>query len=221
MRKPDPDYVPALRFRWLTPVYDTLIGLIMREDVWRPAMIEAVDLHPQDVVLDIGCGTGTLLIQMKAYEPEARMIGLDPDPAVLAIAKAKAVRAHADIAFFEGLGHQWPMEVANAGVSKVVSSLVLHQVPVDGKASIIDMAYRHLIPGGAMTIADYGPQSGLVRAGFFMTQMLDGFAATQANADGILPRLLTDCGFAHVTERWRVATIAGSISLYTAVKPVS
>src|SRR5262249_28237802 len=40
-------------------------------------------------VLDVGCGTGTLLHRARTDGHRGRLCGLDPDPAVLSLARAK------------------------------------------------------------------------------------------------------------------------------------
>ena len=53
-------YLPALKYRWLTPLYDPVLRRVFREDVMRARLVEQVAPHPGQRVLDRGCGTGTL-----------------------------------------------------------------------------------------------------------------------------------------------------------------
>lgn len=78
-----------------------------------------------------------------------------------------------------------------------------------------------LRPGGSLVLADYSVQrSRLMRILFRATvQTLDGVADTQPNADGVLPLLLAELGFEAV-ERATVRTPSGSISVFTALRPV-
>lgn len=57
-------YVPALRFAWLTPAYDVSVAATTREKVLIPALV-------LQRVLDLGCGTGTLAIEMARRCPQA------------------------------------------------------------------------------------------------------------------------------------------------------
>jgi hypothetical protein len=69
-------------------------------------------------------------------------------------------------------------------------------------------------------IADYGLQaSPLMRFAFRQVQTLDGYDTTQPNADGVVPELMEDVGFAGVEETQVIPTPTGSISLYRAHKP--
>ena len=79
--------------------------------------------------------------------------------------------------------------------------------------------YAVLKPGGKLVIADFGQQRTLLmRAAFRIVQLADGKQDTQPNADGIIPVLMQETGFIEVREVHVVATIAGSISIYTALK---
>lgn len=87
-------YTPALgRFasvRW----YDSVISLT-RERLWRGLLATRVAPRPEDVIVDVGCGTGSLALLLLRVEPRARLVGVDPDAEVLAIARRKARAAHA------------------------------------------------------------------------------------------------------------------------------
>ena len=148
------------------------------------------------------------------------VIGVDPDPAVLAIARAKADAAAAPIDWVHAMGDALDDIPHLAGCDRIVSSLVLHQCPVAVKSSILRQKWRLLRPGGQMFIADYGEQrSVLMRLLFRQVQVIDGFDLTEPNAMGCLPGLMEDAGFEEVAERAVVATPTGSISLHSAVKP--
>src|SRR3989304_10139655 len=83
-------YIPALSFRWLTPLYDPLLKWGMREETFKRKLIERAHIQPGEHVLDLGCGTGTLTVMLKRSAPAAHITGLDGDTEVLAIAKAQA-----------------------------------------------------------------------------------------------------------------------------------
>ncbi len=210
------EYVPALGQHWLTPLYDAAIAATTRENKWRAALIERLAPSAGDVVLDIGCGTGTLAGRIKHAAPAVTMIGIDPDPEVLKIAKSKADRRLLKIEFVEGFGDEIVEKLGSRGITKIVSSLVFHQVPFEGKESILCAAHDLLPSGGEIFVADFGEQkTGFMRACFKTVQRLDGYEYTQPNADGCLPILMKDVGFDDVKEELVLPTIVGSISLYT------
>ena len=49
-------YIPALRYDWLTPLYDPLLRWIMREEKFKRRLIAQADIQPGHRVLDLGWG---------------------------------------------------------------------------------------------------------------------------------------------------------------------
>lgn len=207
-------YVPALGLPELTGLYDTVVGLVTRERRWRGALLEALDPRDGETIVDIGCGTGSQAIAIKRARPGARVIGLDPDPAVLAIARAKAQRAGVEIDWRQGLGDQADDLIGEGVADAVISSLVLHQCDEPVKGAILRVMSRLARPGARVLIADYGRQRGLMRLLFRVVQAVDGFERTEFNAVGALPGLMRASGLSAVSELDRVATLTGSISIY-------
>ena len=212
-------YVPALGDHRLSPFYDATIALMTCERTWRRALVRQIAPEPRDVVLDIGCGTGSLAIQLKRACPSASIYGVDPDPNILTRAEEKARDADVLVHFSQGYAQDAGTIAARIRPNKLVSSLVLHQIPLAGKRMALLAALDALRPGGELHIADYGLQaSPLMRLAFRQVQTLDGYGTTQPNADGVVPELMEDVGFAGVEETQVIPTPTGSISLYRAHK---
>lgn len=209
-------YVPALGRPELTGLYDHVLALVARERRWRALLLEALKPRDGELIVDIGCGTGSQAIVIKTHCPGARVVGVDPDPAVLEIARAKARRAGVEIEWFQALGGQAADLVGAGTADAAISSLVLHQCDVPVKREILEAMARLCRPGGRVLIADYGRQRGLMRLLFRMVQAVDGFERTEFNALGKLPDLMVGCGLSDVTERERIATPTGTVSLYAA-----
>lgn len=212
-----PSFTPAAGDPKYTKYYDTVVALMTREGRWRSAAIDRLELQPRHLVVDIGCGTGSLAIRIKRVQPAVRVVGVDPDPQILAIARDKVRKAGVDVEFVSGMGDQAAELVGPGSADRVVSSLVLHQCPVPMKKAIIANMFAMLRPGGELVIADYGWQrSALMRLLFRGVQRVDGKADTQPNADGILPQLIEQAGFADVAEVQVIRTVTGSLSIYHA-----
>ncbi len=213
------EFTPAMGDSRLTPLYDFAIRWLTREHIWRDMLIQQINISASDRILDVGCGTGSLAIRLKGAEPAAEVIGLDPDDEVLCLAQQKAQSAGVNVVWRQGfLSDEMVREMTP--VSKVVSSLVLHQTPLEEKANILSAMHRILEPQGKLHIADYGLQrTKFMRIMFRRTvQRVDGIEDTQPNADGILPDLIKAAGFSDLHETKIVPTITGSISLYNAIK---
>jgi ubiquinone/menaquinone biosynthesis C-methylase UbiE len=214
-------FTPALgRAEW-TGFYDTAIAIATREGRWRRALLDAIDPQSGELILDVGCGTGTMLLALKARTPGVRLLGLDPDPDpdVLARAEKKMRGRIDDIALLTGFARDAARHVRDA--DKVYSSLVFDQAPMAEKRSGFEAILDALKPGGVFHLCDYGLQrTPLMRQLFKQVQNLDGFENTEPNARGMPPALLSQAGFDEVEERTIIPTPTGSISLYRAVKPL-
>lgn len=212
-------YVPALGDHRLSPFYDATIALMTCERTWRRAFVKQIAPEPRDVILDLGCGTGSLAVQLKKACPGASIYGVDPDPDILTRAEEKARDAGVLVHLSQGYAQDTAAIANRIRPNKLVTSLVLHQIPLAGKRMAILSAFAGLRAGGELHVADYGLQaSPLMRFAFRQVQSLDGYDTTQPNADGVLPELMQEAGFAEVKETAVIPTPTGSISLYVARK---
>ncbi len=208
-------YIPALRFHWLTPLYDPFIHRFMREDVFRPRLILEADILPGMRVLDLGCGTGTLTVLTKKSHVMAQVYGIDADPKVLAIARAKAEQAGAAVTLERGMAYRLPYN--DAWFDRVLTSLVVHHLDRSEKQRAFNEVYRVLRPGGKFVILDFGePHSGY---NWLASQVMRYTEHVDDNVRGLLPSFLMESGFKNVAEVEWFSTIVGGLSLYRAEKP--
>jgi ubiquinone/menaquinone biosynthesis C-methylase UbiE len=213
-------YIPALAYRWLTPLYDPVVRWTTRERAFKTALLAQAGLKAGDRVLDLACGTATLTIAAKQACANAQIVGLDGDPQILELARAKAQAAGVDLQFELALSHQAPL--ADASTDVVLSSLFFHHIARDAKLATFREMHRVLRPGGRIHIADWGKAANpLMRALFYLIQLLDGFKTTADNVNGLLPEFMRRSGFVDVSETVRFATPLGTIALYAARKPAS
>ncbi|WP_236122010.1 class I SAM-dependent methyltransferase [Cellulomonas palmilytica] len=136
---------------WLLPLYDPYSRLVGAERLHRRLLDEAA-LRPDEQVLEIGCGTGNLLLLAHRLTPGVVTTGLDPDRAALARAARKARRRGVDLRL--DLGYADAMPYPDESVDVVLSSLMLHHLPDEVKVAAFREVRRVLRPGGRLHLFD-------------------------------------------------------------------
>jgi ubiquinone/menaquinone biosynthesis C-methylase UbiE len=205
-------YIPALSFKWLTPIYDPLLKWGMREGSFKRLLIQETSIQPKMRVLDLGCGTGTLTLMLKRAHPEADVTGLDGDPQVLDIARAKP--GAAGIKWDLGLASSLPYP--DSAFDRVVTSLVIHHLNTDDKRLAFKEIYRVLKPGAELHVLDFGAAHAFIPG--LMTKYMRRLEQAADNFDGLIARFITEAGFGSVKETRHFVTIFGPISVWRAVK---
>jgi SAM-dependent methyltransferase len=213
-------FVPALRFRLLTPAYDMVVRWTTRERAVKGALLDSARLDDAQRLLDVGCGTGTFALAAKLRYPELEVVGVDPDPAVLARARDKVRRAGVDVSLFEGSATELP--IRDGGFDRVTSSLVFHHLMSDQKVRAASEIARVLSPDGEFHLADWvRPSNALMRVSFWAVQLLDGFDTTRDHVEGRLLELLESGGLRDVAQHRIISTPAGTMGLVSARPPAA
>jgi ubiquinone/menaquinone biosynthesis C-methylase UbiE len=208
-------YIPAAGRVGSTRMYDRSIAVTMREQRWRPLLCERVlsDVPANGQVVDVGAGTGTLAIALAHARPDVAVTAVDGDPEIIALAQRKS--GAGNVRWREGLAWDLPLETACADA--VVTSLVMHHLDRDGKQRALTEIARVLRPAGRLHIADWGrPATPLLRATFFVLQMLDGFDGTRDHAAGRIAEIVRASGFRDVRVYRRLRTVWGTLELLEA-----
>jgi SAM-dependent methyltransferase len=111
-------------------------------------------LRPGEQALDVGCGTGTLALEVARRVGRAGGVaGIDPSPEQIARARAKAARRHLPIAFEVGAIEQ--LAFPDQTFDVVLSTLMMHHLPAPLKRQGLVEIARVLKPGGRLVIADF------------------------------------------------------------------
>jgi ubiquinone/menaquinone biosynthesis C-methylase UbiE len=209
-------YLPAAGTDWLLPIYDPITKLLGVRTVHR-RLIEQAALLPGDRVLEIGSGTGNLSIQAKRLQPEAEIIGMDPDPKALTRARRKAERAGAAVRFDQGFSEELPYP--DGSFDKVLSALMFHHLQPDAKKLSLVETRRVLRPGGSFHIVDFS--DGTDRLGGFLARSHGFLARLLHQSHGYQPddtviALMREAGLREPRELDRQTHILGQITYFEA-----
>ena len=145
-------------------------------------------------MLDIGCGTGNLLLALGRERSDVELVGLDPDPRALARAARKAHRAGVAVSWRQGFAEELPYP--DGSVDSVFSSLMLHHL--HDKDALLAEVRRVLRPDGLLVLADIDGHGALDGHGFMHRRMAHN-PLIHDNA-GMVERI-TAAGFT-IEPRW-------------------
>jgi SAM-dependent methyltransferase len=135
------DYDRAIRS--FVPQYETMLDAV--------AGVLKTAAKRRAVVVDLGTGSGALAQRCLRALPQARVIGLDTDPAMLRIAAARLSSCAVDLR--HGSFSAGPLPRADA----IVASLSLHHIARARKAGFYRRVFQALSRGGLLVSADCYP----------------------------------------------------------------
>lgn len=210
-------FVSALRFKWLTPLYDFFVGITMPEKSIKQSLIDISFLTDHATVLDFGCGTATLTMMAKEHRPLVKVTGIDIDKSILNKAAEKINQKGLDIKLTDYDGEKLPFE--DNSFDRTISCLVFHHLETSVKQKILAELFRVTKKEGQLIIADFGrSNSWYQRLLFNMIRGLDGFKPTSANAKGLMPSLIDDAGFINPVIKQKFKTIFDEVQIFKAIK---
>jgi len=208
MSQPSRTYIPAAGQDWALALYDP-IAKLLGGDAAKRKLLDQVSMLPGHHVLDIGCGTGTLVIHIKQLYPDVDVVGLDPDPKALARARRKAARASVSIQFDQGFADVLPYP--DASIDCVLSSFMFHHLPGDDKEAMLREVRRVLKPVGTLNLLDFdGPDAG---ADGFLMRLPPLRHHLKDNSAGRILGLMQQAGFAGAKNVRQATILFGSLRL--------
>ena len=183
------EFLPAAGRDVFLPLYDPIVSL-MGFDSARRELISSANIEPGHHVLDIGCGTGTLVVQLKRRYGPAQVVGLDPDPKALRRARLKAVRADVSVQLDQGFANELPYE--RASFDRVFSSFMFHHLNKQERENMLREVLRILKPGGSFHFVDFIVDD--ASHGFF-DRLFRSHAQMKDNSDEQIRDLMSHGGF--------------------------
>jgi demethylmenaquinone methyltransferase/2-methoxy-6-polyprenyl-1,4-benzoquinol methylase len=128
---------------------------------WRRRAVRALELGDRPRVLDVATGTGDLAIAIARARPGATVIGLDPSPAMLAIAARKLARAGLVARVELRAGDAQALPFASCELDAATIAFGIRNVP-DRALALRELA-RVVRPGGRIAILELGePRAGVL-----------------------------------------------------------
>ncbi|UOD35570.1 bifunctional demethylmenaquinone methyltransferase/2-methoxy-6-polyprenyl-1,4-benzoquinol methylase UbiE [Deferribacteraceae bacterium V6Fe1] len=167
--------------------YDLLNRLLsFRRDVaWRRKAIKKMELIEDMLVLDLACGTGDMILELKNQVSGVNVIGADFSKNMLSIAKQKGITEPllaADAHFLPFKENSFDRIMIAFGFRNVVD-----------KQKGLENLYRVLKPGGRLCILEFSQPEGVIFPKiyrFYFTKLLPfigGLISGNKNAYSYLP----------------------------------
>src|SRR3954454_13955413 len=187
-------FKPALAFGVITPLFDIATALLGFGGWFAEEVAGLADVRPGDSVLDLGCGTAKVLAALAQRQQSARLVGVDPDPRILAIARRRLEEVGGTAELQRGYAQGLPFPAGTFDL--VLSTLVFHHLPDDTKRVTLAEMARVLRPGGRFLLIDFGrPETVVPRTLVRLGSVFDGRDNMRGNLTGCLPLMLHEAGF--------------------------
>lgn len=218
-------------FDAIAPTYELVnsVSSAGRDKYWRREMVRLAEVRPDDVLLDIACGTGDVARTFAAASTRpARIVGLDFSMSMLAQAAVRPVeKGH----FIQGDALSLPIE--NESTTLITCAFGIRNFQ-DLTAGLREM-HRVLRPGGRVVILEFGlPRNRLMRSAylFYFRRVMPWTASwisrDKSGAYRYLPssvvsfpgsdEVLAALGAAGFEKRAVFPKTFGIVSIYIAVK---
>jgi SAM-dependent methyltransferase len=172
---------------------------------WAPLLVDAANLAQCERVLDVACGTGLVArIASQRVGPAGRVVGIDLNPGMIAVARSLPAQAGAPIEWFERSALD--LRLPDSSFDAVLCQQGLQFFP-DKSLALREMR-RVLVRGGHLALSVWigiGPYHGAVGEALARclghATAMKFWASRQVPNKDELQHLATDAGFVDVQVR--------------------
>jgi ubiquinone/menaquinone biosynthesis C-methylase UbiE len=162
----------------------------------RKELINQARIENHHRVLDVGCGTGTLVILLKKQHPTVEVAGLDPDLNALRRANTKATRAAVSLQFDQGFADELPYQ--DGSFDRVLSSFMFHHLEEEDREKMLCEALRVLKPTGLLHLLDFA--GGGDGSHGLLGHLIHSSHRLKDNSQERILQLMRRAGFSHATK---------------------
>ena len=181
--------------------------------------LTAADLRPGESLVDIGCGTGKLVVAAAAmlgdqHGGRSHVLGIDATPGMIELAIVRAHDTGVAADFQVGIAEALPL--ADGAADAVTSSYFFHHLPSEVKPQALREMWRVLAPGGRLVITDYARARGLYGLIASIPMRANFYEYVRPQLGGELERIIAAEGFG---EPETIAVYLGYITVMRLRKP--
>lgn len=179
-------------------------------------VLEAAAIHPEDRVVDVGCGTGFLLLG--AARRASQVVGVDVTPAMLAEAKRRVDEAGlTNVTLREATAEALPF--ADLRFDVALTRLTLHHLGDPGR--VLSEIHRVLRPGGRLVLCDITAADDPAKADLHnRLERLRDPSHVQHYPAGEITKMMEEAGFRVTgTHRWETLRRFGEWIGLASVRP--
>jgi ubiquinone/menaquinone biosynthesis C-methylase UbiE len=184
------EFLPAAGRDVFLPLYDPIVSLMGGARA-REELVKQANIQPNQRVLDLGCGTGTLVVLLKRKYPAAEIVGVDPDQKALQRAQKKVRRAGVAVQLDEGFADELPYEAGT--FDRVLSSFMLHHLEEHEREKTLREVLRVLKPAGTFHLLDFA--GGEDKARGRLGRLVNSHARLEDNSQQRILQLMRRAGF--------------------------